>query len=239
MKLTTTLLICTLALSGCATHIKQTTFPSNIIKYPELNVQSTAEVGQSMISTSRLTLIPAITIEKDLVYKGERGLKNKPFTLTIPAGKLVFSHKDETGTYYQSKTQVRLVFDHMQPAVDAGVFIPTLTSSPPLLWWVSTGRMRTSKDLYPIGDIPYKNTVQENWSITDGFKRELIYSGISANTVSILYREYIDNIVRPAFSQEFKYDLNSSNEIGFKGARFKVTNASNTGISYVVVKHLD
>ena len=73
----------------------------------------------------------------------------------------------------------------------------------------------------------------------DSFKRELVYSGVSQNTISILYREFSDNMARPAFSQDLKYDLSQGKEIGFKGARFEVTKASNTGIVYKVLKALD
>ena len=41
----------------------------------------------------------------------------------------------------------------------------------------------------------------------DGFKYELLYQGISASVVSILYREYADSLVRPAFQQDLSYRL--------------------------------
>jgi hypothetical protein len=71
------------------------------------------------------------------------------------------------------------------------------------------------------------------------FTREVIYTGVSQNTVFILYREFITDIARPAFSQELKYDLSQGDIIGFKEARFKIIKATNTNIKYIVLKHLN
>ena len=73
----------------------------------------------------------------------------------------------------------------------------------------------------------------------DSFKRELIYVGVSKNVVSILYREFKNDMARPAFTQEIKYDLAEGNEIGYRGARFQVISATNTGIKYTLLKTLD
>ena len=46
-------------------------------------------------------------------------------------------------------------------------------------------------------------------------------------------------MARPAFTQELKYDLGEGKVIGFKGARFEVLSATNVGIRYKVLRHLD
>ena len=71
------------------------------------------------------------------------------------------------------------------------------------------------------------------------FKRELSYAGGGKNSISILYREFKGNLARPAFTQEIKFDISEDNVIGFKGARFKIIQASNTGIKYTVIKHFN
>lgn len=40
-----------------------------------------------------------------------------------------------------------------------------------------------------------------------GFKYELLYQGISESVLNISYREYIENMARPAFQQDLKYTL--------------------------------
>jgi hypothetical protein len=71
-----------------------------------------------------------------------------------------------------------------------------------------------------------------------GFRQEILYSGGGKGTVTLQYREYMNDYARPAFSQELSYDLADGNEIGFKGARIRVIKVSNTGIRYVVLKPL-
>ena len=71
-----------------------------------------------------------------------------------------------------------------------------------------------------------------------GFKLELVYQGLTDNKIKVLYREYIDNIARPAFTQNVEYELDGKGKglIAFKGARIQVLEASSTAITYKVVK---
>jgi hypothetical protein len=70
------------------------------------------------------------------------------------------------------------------------------------------------------------------------FKQEIVYSGRSQNSITLLYREFKDNLARPAFSQELKYDISDDKIIGYKGARFEVIEASNVSLKYKVIQHL-
>jgi hypothetical protein len=55
------------------------------------------------------------------------------------------------------------------------------------------------------------------WNEVDKtFRRELVYSGKSGSTLRVTYREYVNDLARPAFYQELSYDLNESSEIVFK-----------------------
>ncbi|MFY7987289.1 MAG: hypothetical protein ACOVNP_00290 [Flavobacterium sp.] len=66
------------------------------------------------------------------------------------------------------------------------------------------------------------------------FKQEFIYNGKVGNGIKFIYREFVDNTARPAFTQDLQYDLSESDVIGFKGLRIKVINATNTKIEYEV-----
>jgi hypothetical protein len=61
---------------------------------------------------------------------------------------------------------------------------------------------------------------------------------VSQNTLTLVYREFKDNLARPAFTQELKYDLSQNRIIGYKGARFEVVDAGNTMITYKVLSPL-
>jgi len=67
------------------------------------------------------------------------------------------------------------------------------------------------------------------------FVQELVYTGRERDTLKLLYREFSDDIARPAFAQELTYDLAESRTVGFRSARIEVVEANNTEITYRLV----
>lgn len=67
------------------------------------------------------------------------------------------------------------------------------------------------------------------------FKQEFVFNGRVNNNLKFMYREYVNDMARPAFHQELQYDLNESNIIGFKGLRIEVIKATNINIEYKVL----
>jgi len=67
----------------------------------------------------------------------------------------------------------------------------------------------------------------------DAMKRELIYQGISKDVLRLTYREYFNDMARPAFFQDVTYDVSSfPAEITFKSVRLRILSAGNKGIEY-------
>lgn len=79
--------------------------------------------------------------------------------------------------------------------------------------------------------------VEKVVSSQTNFVQQLIYNGRSGDTLKFIYRELSDDMLRAAFSQEVQYDLSQSTEIGFKGVRIEVIEASNTSITYKVLSN--
>lgn len=232
-----------LTLGGCATR----TSPSStmqLIKFPELNAKTEAQVGDSMVETAFKKITPsnAIVLDKDITHKStECGL-------TISAGNLALYTSDKEGVFYRMKDHVALTIQGTPNHTVGGVFFPNDKSRPTEVF---CGKISSqlfafrARAVHP--GIEFKKAPDvEKWE-ANSFKRELVYSGITQNTVSILYREFDyvydkyrnGHYARPAFNQELKYDLSQGDTIGFKGARFRIIKATNTGIRYEVLKHLD
>jgi hypothetical protein len=88
--------------------------------------------------------------------------------------------------------------------------------------------------------------IQSKWTTDILFKRnidlvekgsfaaELIYTGITGKTVRITYREFIDDMARPAFFQDLTYELTESNIIMFRSIRIKVLETTNSYIRFIV-----
>lgn len=202
---------------------------TSIINIPEINVQTTAEIGQNIISKANLTKIPAITISSNVSE-----VVNSPGITTIQAGSIPLFTSNEHGKFYRDSNATYTMLGATVPSNDrSGIYVPNDKTQPPVIYHYTSS--------YAYGEIPVPNiqyTTIEKWG-TDSFKRELVYSGISQNTITILYREFSENIARPAFSQELKYDLSQGNAIGYKGARLEVIKATNTELVYKIIKPLD
>lgn len=82
---------------------------------------------------------------------------------------------------------------------------------------------RTEKRLIP-------GTLQK-----DSFQQTLLYNGKIGNKITLAYREFSDNVARPAFSNSVEYDLSESSIVGYKGARLEIVKATNTELTYRVI----
>ena len=70
------------------------------------------------------------------------------------------------------------------------------------------------------------------------FKYHVLYQGLSKGSVKISFREFINDMARPAFTQDISYDLekNGTTTIAFKNLRINVLKATSSEISYTVIK---
>jgi hypothetical protein len=225
-------------LVSCATPSIQVNL--RLATIPEINSLSTVEIGQTIISKAFVKSIPAIMVPNETF---------DPISpIAMPSGIFSLTREDKNGKYYDSGIKVErssweliphiLIYKTIEreatgKSVGAlGIFVPSDRSKPAVGYVGDGSKMGT----IPILDI--QSTIKEEWS-QGSFKRELVYTGISKNVISILYREFKDEIARPAFTQDIKYDLSDSKIIGYRGARFEVTEATNVGITYKVLKTID
>lgn len=72
----------------------------------------------------------------------------------------------------------------------------------------------------------------------DSFKYEALYQGKIGNKIKISFREFKDDMARPAFTQNIEYELEKDGTalVGFKGLRVEVIKATNMDITYKVIK---
>jgi hypothetical protein len=87
-------------------------------------------------------------------------------------------------------------------------------------------------DWFAIDKIEYQKT--DFPGNKKGHRMELIYRGISNQTVNLTYREYKDDFARPASQEEIASELDPkrSTLIDFKGAEIDVMQASGSKITY-------
>ncbi len=103
-------------------------------------------------------------------------------------------------------------------------------------------------DVIPLGDngtiymltqaLEYKIMPTPPTYDVDSFKYQALYQGRIGNKIKISFREFKDDMARPAFTQDIEYELDKNGEaiVGFKGLRIKILKASNMDITYSVIQ---
>jgi hypothetical protein len=92
--------------------------------------------------------------------------------------------------------------------------------------------------------VPYTTKVTgtpKDIDTTGSFMYQLLYQGYAQGVLKFSYREYKDDMARPAFTQDLTYEYKpgESSIIGFKGLRMRVIDANNTKITYVIDQDLN
>lgn len=218
--------------------INAATDPFVVLHSPSLDTVVTSELGNTLISRSYSQSTPALRITKPINHRTTNN--GVPIHFEIPAGVLKRIGDDNKGNFYASDIFYRIYQNgnHSKAINKGGVYIPNDNASRPLIFWLPPSATRALVDkLY--SPVSYEAAPPVISVSADNHKKELIYTGVSKNVITVLYREYQNDLARPAFSQELKYDLGEGRTIGFKGARFEVINATNLGITYKVRRYLD
>jgi hypothetical protein len=63
------------------------------------------------------------------------------------------------------------------------------------------------------------------------------YAGRSGDILKFIYSEFSDGFARQAFTREFQVDLTQGKVAAYKGAVIEIESASNTSITYKVVRN--
>ena len=66
------------------------------------------------------------------------------------------------------------------------------------------------------------------------YRAQMIYSGLTGNTIRTAFREFTGDFIRPAFTQELQYNLAQDSTIAYKSIKIQVLEASNSQIRYRV-----
>ena len=206
------------------------------VNTPALNQQSEAEIGEVMLTAQTARTYPHhVILAKPIEYRGND--KRGAFTIKIPAGVITAESSDTIASNYISHIGSIQYDKDTAPNTKLKIGI-TIPSANPNATTVFHWNGRNSLSQFPVSDLGLiaVTCLEPDPSY---LRRELIYSGVSQGTVTISYREIERGMLRPAFSQELKFDLSEGAEVGFRGARLRILDASNTGVRYEVLKPLE
>jgi hypothetical protein len=203
------LLILCFTLISCTTHAP-IPYQYEEVNRPDINLTVTAEIGDSLLDYYfRSTSDAHLIVETTSELYQPTGSTLKPIN---SQGEFIFYKNVSTGN-----ALCRRLSDGVWGGADG------LSNCQAFTFGVSKGVVSTRPIKYVVTSSP-------------NFKQELIYNGRVGDNVKIIYREFSNEYARPSFTQELQYDLSTSNQIGFKGARLYIEQASNMQITYRVIK---
>ena len=232
MKKTIIYLYLSLVLASCAVQVKNVELKRRIIDDVPLNTLIKNEIGDKLITTGEEDYQDAMRI----VESPDFSLSYAFVTLEFPykRGQVLplTSYSNEWLLFYNSKDVRKsgangddIYFGIAVSKKDETIVVPFVKSA------TSYGAFITKK----VEGFKTKTDIFTDNNCTDCFKQEFIYNGKTGSSLKFIYREYVNDMARPAFNQELQYDLNESNIVGFKGLRIEIVNATNTKIEYKIL----
>ena len=196
-------------------------FKRRLYNSKELNVVLKSEIGEEMFMSAQEDFQDAIRITECTEFK-------------INFVKFPYKVGDIL-PFFKDRKNYQLYFDpNQKDYLDSGtigiafdkeknVYVPYIDSFNGFLTKDQKGKLKV------------ENAIYTNSNCQDCFKKVFIYNGKAGNIIKFTYREFINDMARPAFTQELQYDLSEGKTIGFKGMRIDILNASNIEIEYTVL----
>jgi hypothetical protein len=201
------------------------------IYIPPLSQQAKSELGDTMLESFWTVTGKRLGVKEE----ARCDIKGIPGTFLLPKdSELLMVKEDQSGFFFSLMPS--LMFSVMGGA-------PIKTTNDRIKLFISKTPPHQAKlvnnHLFGIEESKCNimiNYVDFKIAGIDEMKKQLIYTGISKGVISITYREFKNDMARPAFSQDLKFDLSEGRTIGFKGSRFNIIEANNTEIVYEVIK---
>jgi hypothetical protein len=215
MRTTILMAMAALLLGGCATVTKQqATYQTG--RFPEPGEITSVNVGQVMVTAydylADVSAITRVPVEGSY-WAGRQGVAvGTKLYSAISNGRQVFCVPP--GTIGQPC---------LADTDDDGAFDQASTFN-------AYGMLVNERDVPPVA---FKLATE---AIADGFKYELLYQGIHDGVIRIAYREFTENLARPAFAQDLTYTLGAEGDttIAFREVSIAVHRADNNQIHYTV-----
>ena len=210
-------------LSACATPDYNYRPISLDISKPPLNTVQKAFVGDKMLLQGKYTEIDAIKLENPIDIGWS-------YTL-LPGFYLKKGEDSDTETYLPSQTS------------DGGAIDKAALADQ----WSAIMAYKNEDKICVItvlnaftcaNNASFERTKKPSLT-SDSFQQTLIYSGRVGEKINVSYREFSNNVARPAFNNEVEYDLSNSDMIAYKGAKIRIISATNEFIKYEVLSNFN
>lgn len=188
---------------------------------PPINSPAVASVGDRVYEKSHLTVIPAYVV--DMAFSGKNIFARVVIT---PGDKFIRIPSKATLKACRSPTVnafLKGVYDACLYDDDGDGTFDRFGGNE-----VQGGKKLTQP-------IPYKPSEFVS-PTSDSLKQTVIYLGSTKDTLRLSYREFVNDMARPAFTEEYTFPLGAAfpQPISFKGVKLTVTAIDGDGLHYFV-----
>lgn len=212
-----------LFVTGCATPVQNYQPESIAISEPPLNSTSTSQVGDNMLNQGKYQV-------QEVLYLATS--QKVSWAYELSAGNFKKMGEDEAGEFFLPGA-----------GQDGGTIQKAAIADP----WKAVMLKKVQPNLCVVTAFNVAACTnsqglerkKQQVLTQDAFQQTLIYSGRVGNKINVGYREFSNNLARPAFNNNVEYDLSESKLIGYKGAQIEVLEATNQMIRYRVLKNFN
>jgi hypothetical protein len=223
------LLSLALMLGGCASVPTPSPIEVELRDLPALNIDTSVEIGESLVTKGKLHLFKGLHLQERITDNG------RAREYIMEPHKLTFDRIDEDGKEYYRPVMVHYYVNDktfLQRKYPSNAFLTRKRDG--TLEMLGYFDLTTAGAISPA--VPRHTVGKLLDESQPNFVQELIYGGRVGSQVKFLYREYTNDRVRAGFSQEVQYDLGDGATIGFKGVRIEIKAATNTKITYRLLR---
>lgn len=212
-----------IALSSCASPKFNYIGEMENISWPSLGEINTVNLGEDMVHQGHSIKKDALVIENPAKVS---------FAYHIPVGNYVKTGTDNRGDYFLTTN------------TDGGQVVRSYGADPVIsIVKKTTGELCviTVMNLISCNAGDGTSTVKkiDIGVAGNSLQQTLIYSGKVGNKIKLSYREFKDSMARQAFTNDAEYDLEESNQVGYKGALIEIIKATNQSITYKVIRNFN
>jgi hypothetical protein len=220
-----------LGLASCATSVSSVKSVKEFTR-PEINANATVELGETVLTKGKIMYKKGAELSEPATFRlldAKIQVKPSKLELTNESKNLLgfkttsFDDLEFSDILHKKNNNYGIIYANKSDLSVKSVAVFMVNDRPS-----NKIPVKSEKPLF-LKEIEIVDVKENN------FQQEFIYSGKSGNVVKFTYREFTNDMARPAFNQDVQYDLTESNEIGFKGARFLVLNATNTKLEYKLI----
>lgn len=216
-------------ISGCGATIERTAISKKVGTNPAIGVLSTAEVGEVVAEQFDYDAYLSAILSEPLATKLALG------RVDVPAGIRLEGYTDTDGNNAYCSTE-KYYYDPLTGPYGVVCFLDSDNDQKFDKFQSREIGLGGYKDIDQpvsyqamVADVPIDSG--------SGYKLQLIYQGLDEGDIKIAYREYVNNMARPAFSQIVTYPYQGDEvEIAFKGARITVHSITANEIRYTMTR---